>query len=150
MPARSVVTLAPMRSPLRPIPAHVVRWGYTLRGLRWLDASVGWLSLWGGLETVIPGASSAALAAFAAGLLMVARLAPGLRRRWRPVSAVVSVMASASLRPGSRAWYVRASDAELVIVTGRRGLRLVIATPGHGGAEGITVRRTRVLVLPAE
>ena len=139
-----------MRSPLRPVPAHVVRWVYLLRALRWLDAAAAWLVLWAGLEMLLSEAPSAGLALLAAGLLALGRLAPWLRRRWRPVTAAVSVLVSASLRPGNRAWYVRSTDAELVVVTGRRGLRLVIVTPAHGGAEGITVRRTRVLVLPAE
>jgi hypothetical protein len=37
--------------------------------------------------------------------------------------------------------------AEAVIVTARRRLRLVVARPDQGPAEGIEVRRTRVLVL---
>jgi hypothetical protein len=121
-----------------------------LRALRWLDAAAGWLPLWGVLEVLVPAAPPTALAALAAGLLVVARLSAGIRRRWRPVSGTVSVLASASLRPGHRAWYVTSADAELVVVTGRRRLRLVIVAPAHGGAEGITVRRTRVLLLPAE
>jgi hypothetical protein len=32
-------------------------------------------------------------------------------------------------------------------VTARHGLRLVIARPGHDAAEGVSVRRTRVLLL---
>ena len=139
-----------MRSPLRPVPPHVVRWVYLLRVLRWLDAAVGWLVLWGTFELLLPEAPSPGLALFAAGALGLGRMAPWLRRRWRPVSSLVSVVVSAPLRPGSRAWYVRSTDAELVVVTGRRGLRLVIVTPAQGGAEGITVRRTRVVVLPAE
>jgi hypothetical protein len=57
---------------------------------------------------------------------------------------------SRGLRPGARAWYVRAGDADVVLVTARRGLRLVIARPDLVSAEGISVRRTRVLLLPAE
>ncbi len=41
------------------------------------------------------------------------------------------------------------SDADLVLVTARHGFRLIIARPGHDAAEGLSVRRTRVLLLPA-
>jgi hypothetical protein len=36
------------------------------------------------------------------------------------------------------------------MVTGRRGLRLTVAVPGGSAAEGLSVRRTRVLVLGAD
>ena len=54
------------------------------------------------------------------------------------------------LAAGDRAWYVRPDGPELVIVTARRGLRLTVAVPGRGAAEGLSVRRTRVLVLGAD
>jgi hypothetical protein len=54
------------------------------------------------------------------------------------------------LAPGDRAWYVRPDGPELVIVTARRRLRLTVAVPGRGAAEGLSVRRTRVLVLAAD
>jgi hypothetical protein len=54
------------------------------------------------------------------------------------------------LAPGDRAWYVRPDGPELVIITARRGLRLTVAVPGRGAAEGLSIRRTRVLVLTAD
>jgi len=87
-----------------------------------------------------------------AGLAAVATsasaLAPLIRLRWRPVSAWVGLALSGRLGPGDRAWYVVPGRAEPVIVTARRGFRLVVAGLDHGGAEGIEVRRTRVLLLP--
>src|SRR5216117_3267144 len=55
-----------MRSPLRPLPAVVARWMATARLLRWLDALVAWLVVWGGAVTVLPRASSESLAALSA------------------------------------------------------------------------------------
>ncbi|OGL07750.1 MAG: hypothetical protein A3F92_16300 [Candidatus Rokubacteria bacterium RIFCSPLOWO2_12_FULL_71_22] len=77
-------------------------------------------------------------------------LARPVRGRWRPVSGPVAVHVSRTLRPGDRAWFVRPGAAELVLVTGRRGLRLVVAFGARGPAEGIRLRRTRVLVVPAD
>jgi hypothetical protein len=45
---------------------------------------------------------------------------------------------------------VRAHQADLVLVTARHGARLVIARPNFAEDEGLAVRRTRVLVLPAD
>jgi hypothetical protein len=126
----------------------VARWTSTARALRWLDAVAAWLALWViaavALETA--DARVSVLAAIATGV--GAWLAP-LRIRWRPVSAGVGIVVSSRLRPGDRAWYIRPGDAELVLVTGRRGLRMVIALGTRGPAEGISVRRTRILLLPA-
>ena len=73
-----------------------------------------------------------------------------IRVRWRPFTGAVGLAVSRGLRPGARAWYVRARDADVVLVTARRGLRLVIARPDLVSGEGMSVRRTRVLLLPAE
>jgi hypothetical protein len=37
-----------------------------------------------------------------------------------------------------------------VIVTARHGLRLTVAVSGRGADEGLSVRRTRVLVIGAD
>jgi hypothetical protein len=71
-----------------------------------------------------------------------------LRLRWRPVSGWVGVAVSRSLRAGQRAWYVRDGRADAVLVTGRRGLRVSIAAPSVGEAETLSVRRTRVFLIP--
>jgi hypothetical protein len=72
-----------------------------------------------------------------------------LRVRWRPVTAWVGLRISRGLRPGDRAWYLGTRDARLVVVTARRGIRLVIVRPDLQD-EGISVRRTRVFLLAAE
>jgi hypothetical protein len=75
---------------------------------------------------------------------------PPIRLRWRPISGPVGLWVSRMLVPGNRAWYVRPEAPEVVIVTARRGLRLTVAVPGRGAAEGLSVRRTRVLLLGAD
>ncbi|HEY7363811.1 MAG TPA: hypothetical protein VIE37_06865 [Methylomirabilota bacterium] len=135
-----------MRTPIRPIPHAVERWASRVRYLRWLDMLIAWLVLWASLALALPLPLPAqgVLAATAVGLLACL---PPLRLRWRPVSGAIGVRLSRGLRPGDRAWYVVPGRAEAVIVTARRGLRLVVARPDLGPAEGIEVRRTRVLVL---
>ena len=73
-----------------------------------------------------------------------------VRVRWRPVSGWVGLAVSRGLRPGDRAWYVRSRAADLVLVTARHGARLVIARPDFAADEGLNVRRTRVLLIPAD
>jgi hypothetical protein len=85
----------------------------------------------------------------AAGALVATSALPRLRRAWRPVSAPTTVLLSRDLRPGDRAWFVRGRTADLVLVTARHGLRVVVARPDQDAAEGLSVRRTRVLLLPA-
>jgi hypothetical protein len=139
-----------MASPMKPLPMEVERWMGRLGRLRWADAAVAWLATWI-LVVAASEARPAPLALLSA--LVVAGLAwslPPLRVRWRPVSAVVGVRMSRHVRPGSRAWYIRADAADLVIVTARRGVRVVIAGMTESRTEGFAVRRTRVLLIPAE
>lgn len=117
--------------------------------LRWADAAAAWLVGWGVLLTLLPATPMRALALLAAIAVGVAALLPGARLRWRPVSALASINLSAGLRVGDRAWWVRPGGAELVLVTARRGLRVVIARADRDTSEGLAVRRTRVLLLPA-
>ena len=137
-----------MRSPVRFLPANVERWASRARWLRTLDALVAGLVAWGllslGLEQVTPLVSAIA-AAVLVGLVALAR---PVRRRWRPLSALVLLSVSRGLRPGGRAWLVLAERVEPVIVTARRRLRLVVAYPDQGPSEGLEIRRTRVLVVP--
>ena len=138
-----------MRSPSRPLPAAVIRW-IRLQGLlRWADAGVAWLAAWLCLLAVLPDPPPRALALLAAVAIGGAALVPGVRMRWRPASALAGVNVSAGLRVGDRAWWVRPGGAELVLVTSRRGLRVVIARADRDTSEGLVVRRTRVLLLPA-
>ena len=120
--------------------------------LRWLrlgDALLGWLVLLLGLSLLFPGVPSQTAMVIAAGLLLAGSLIFRVRLGWRPLSGTTTFVVSRRLRPGDRAWFVHGSDADLVLVTARHGLRLVIARPGHDAVEGVSVRRTRVLLLPA-
>lgn len=139
-----------MRSPLKPLPAAVARWTVTARILRWLDALVAWPGVWVGAAMALPSASPASLAVLAALLIILGALARPLRTRWRPVSGVVGLAVSARLSPGDPAWYVRPGDAERVLVTALNRTRVVIARLDGSGAEGLSVRRTRVLLVPAD
>ena len=102
------------------------------------------------LAVMLPGVgvgAQAGAAAVVAGLL--GAVAP-IRARWRPVSGPVGLWVSRMLAVGDRAWYVRRDGPELVIVTARHGLRLTVAVSGRGADEGLSVRRTRVLVIGAD
>ena len=135
---------------MRPLPEGVARWRARAPWLRRLDALVAWLLVWGVAAATVsdPGLGpQAAGAGVVVGLL--GAIAP-IRLRWRPVSGAVGLWLSRKLAPGDRAWYVRRETPELVIVTARVGLRLTVAVPGRGAAEGLSVRRTRVLLLGAD
>jgi hypothetical protein len=139
-----------MTTPMKPVPELVARWMARVRWFRWLDALVAWAGLWG-LGAAVLGRG---LAGEAAGLtLILVGLGFGvrpLRTRWRPLSGWMGLAMSRGLHPGDRAWYVRPHQADLVLVTARHGARLVIAAPNLAKDESLTVRRTRVLVLPAD
>lgn len=132
---------------MRPVPEEAVRWARRARWLRWLDATVAWVGLTVLGALLLPEVDPSAPALLAALVVGAAALAP-LRGAWRPVSGVVGLVVSRSVRPGDRVWYVRPGAVETVVVTARRGLRVVIAAAGP--AESVTVRRTRVLLVPAE
>ena len=139
-----------MRSPLRPLPAAVTRWTAAARVLGWLDALAAYLAIWGGAAVALPSASRASLAVLAALVAALGALLRPLRVRWRPVRGAVALVLSARLSPGDQAWYVRPGHAERVLVTARRRTRVVIARLNDEGAEGLSVRRTRVLLVPAD
>jgi len=92
-----------MRSPLKPLPAAVVRWTVTARILRWLDALAAWLGVWAGAALALPSASRESLALFAALVVALGALALPLRARWRPVSGVVGLAVSRRLSGRRRA-----------------------------------------------
>ena len=137
-----------MRSPVRSLPPNVGRWASRARWLRWLDALAAWLLVWGGLALTPYAKTPGATAVAAAVLVGLAALVSPIRRRWRPLGALISLSVSRALRPGDRAWLVLPQHVEPVIVTARRRLRLVVARPDQDLAEGLEVRRTRVLVVP--
>jgi hypothetical protein len=137
-------------TPTRPRPVTIERWTSRLRWLRGVDAVAAWLAALLAIGAAVPGLPPQSAAIVAIALVVAAALVPRLRLGWRPVSAAVGLRLSRDLRPGHRAWLVHAGGADLVLVTARRGWRVVIARPGHDAAEGMSVRRTRVLLLPAE
>jgi hypothetical protein len=139
-----------MTTPIRLLPEDVERWIARSRRLRWLDAATAWLCLWLAALWIL-GVASARDGAFGATVLLALGLMiRPLRALCRPVSACVGLAVSRGLRAGDRAWYVRPDRVDLVLVTARHGTRLVIATPGFDPDEGLSVRRTRVLLLPFE
>lgn len=121
-----------------------------MRCLRWADAGVAWVSLWGGLGSVLGSASASHAAVLSLTVLCLGLLIRPIRSSWRPISGWVGLAMSRDLRPGDRAWYVRSREADLVLVTARHGARLVIVRPDLADSEGLNVRRTRVLLIPAE
>src|SRR5262249_18849395 len=120
-----------------------------LRWLRWADALLAWLVVLLGLAFSLPALPWQPAVVLATALLVGGALIPRVRLRWRPLSATTTLAVSRGLRPGDRAWFVRGGDADLVLVTARHGLRLVIARPDGDSAEGLSVRCTRVLLVPA-
>lgn len=137
-----------MRTPARAIPHVVQRWASRVRWLRWLDVVATSIIVWPFVALVL---ELTAVASALVALMLVggAALLPPLRVRWRPASALVSLSVSRGLRPGDRAWCVFPGRVEHVIVTARRRWRLVVARPDHESAEGLEIRRTRVVVLPS-
>jgi hypothetical protein len=119
------------------------------RLLRWLDALAGALVLWSALAAwpgALPGGAAGLTALALTGALA---LAGPLRQRWRPASAAVGLWISRSLVAGDLAWRVGPASVERVIVTGRRGVSVTVAGLRGDAAEGLTVRRTRVLLIPS-
>ena len=139
-----------MRSPLRPLPPVVARWTAATRVLRWLDALLAWLVIWAGAVLVFPSASPGALAVPAVLVTVLGALVRPLRARWRPVTGAIGLVLSARLSPGDQAWYVRPGAADRVLVTALGRTRVVIARLDGAGAEGLSVRRTRVLLVPLD
>jgi hypothetical protein len=139
-----------VRTPIRPFPERIARWTAWARGLRWLDALIASLLVWGLVARTLAHLPPGVQAALAAVPIAILALIPPIRAGWRPVSGLVALRLSRTLVPGERAWHVQPGAAELVIVTARRGLRVTIAAPGRGGAEGVSVRRTRALLVSAD
>ena len=137
-----------MRTPVKAVPPNVERAAARGRWLRWVDALLAWLATWGGVALAWETATPSASAIVALIAVALAALAGPIRRRWRPVSALISLRMSRRLKPGDHAWLVLPDRIDPVIVTARRGLRLVVASP-HQSSEGLAVRRTRVLVVPS-
>ena len=140
-----------MRTPSRPLPESVTQWTRWAAWLRWADALAAWIALWIGAASAFEWRSPTQPAVVALALLAGLAFLDAPRRAWRPVSAAVGLRLAARLRPGDRAWFVTAGQAERVLVTGRRRAgRFVVARPGVAPDEGVGVRATRVLLVPAD
>jgi hypothetical protein len=139
-----------MTTPIRPVPDSVASWISRMWWLRGADAAVALFVLWGGLGLVPAPALASRATILSLAFLCLGLLIRPIRSSWRPISGWVGLAVSRGLRPGDRAWYVRAGEADLVLVTARHGARIVIARPDLGHDEGLNVRRTRVILLPAE
>jgi hypothetical protein len=135
-------------TPTAPVPTSVETWISRARYLRWFDAFAAWIVLLGLSAELLPEQPARIIALTSLVLLVIGVMLRPLRLRWRPVSGWVGVAVSRSLRAGQRAWYVRDGRADAVLVTGRRGLHLSIAAPNVGEAETLSVRRTRVFLIP--
>lgn len=139
-----------MGTPIRPLPEGIARWSARARWLRRLDALAAGGLVCGLLAATQPGIGLGMQVAATAVVVGLLGAVTPIRARWRPISGLAGLWVSRALVPGDRAWYVRPDGPELVIVTARRGLRLTVAVPGRGADEGLSVRRTRVLVLGAD
>lgn len=137
-----------MPTPTAPLPSAAEKWRARSSYLRWLDALLAWAGLLGILVVVLPGQSGETAAVIAAAAVLLGALVRPLRTSWRPLSAWIGLVVSRPLRPGDRAWFVRDGRVDPVLVTARRGLRLAIAGRSIGEVETITVRRTRVFLVP--
>lgn len=137
-----------MATPTAPVPTTVETWITRSRYLRWIDALAAWVVLLGVTAALLPEQPARTIVVGSLALVVIGLMLRPLRLRWRPVSGWVGVIVSRSLRPGQRAWFVRDERADTVLITARRGLRVTIAAPALGEAETLTVRRTRVLLIP--
>ena len=137
-----------MATPTAPVPTTVETWITRSRYLRWIDALAAWVVLLGVTAALLPEQPARTIVVGSLALVVIGLMLRPLRLRWRPVSGWVGVIVSRSLRPGQRAWFVRDGRADTVLITARRGLRVTIAAPALGEAETLTVRRTRVLLIP--
>jgi hypothetical protein len=135
-------------TPTAPVPTTVETWITRARYLRWIDALAAWVVLLAVAAELLPEPPGRIIVVTSLVLLVIGLMLRPLRLRWRPVSGWVGVAVSRSLRPGQRAWFVRDGRADAVLVTGRRGLRVSIAAPNVGEAETLSVRRTRVFLIP--
>ncbi len=138
-----------MRTPIRDVPAEIARWMSRARYVRWLDGVAAWLLACGAVAWVAPRAPFAGTGGAALAAVVALSFVLPLRVRWRPVSGSIGLRVSRALRAGDRAWWVQGHRSDSVVITARHGIRLTIAMPRHGESEGLTVRRTRTLIVPA-
>jgi hypothetical protein len=137
-----------MRTPLRAVPAYVSRWVVRFRRLRWLDAVVAWIAVWVVSVTLAPGIDPTAIGVWLAVMVAVGAAIPPLRRRWRPVTAVVGLALGWRLHPGDRAWHLGAGGPRPVLVTACAWRYLVVAGVVNDVGEGARLGRLRAVVIP--
>jgi hypothetical protein len=137
-----------MPTPTASLSPRAETWIARARYLRWLDALAACLVLWASVATLAPDLPVRVSTVTVIVVVICASAIRPFRIRWRPVSGWAAVAVSGPLRPGDRAWFVRDGNADLVLVTARRGLRITITMPGLGEAETMRVRRTRVYLVP--
>jgi hypothetical protein len=138
-----------MTTPMRPVPDTVVAWIGRRRWFRVGDALLAWALVFAAAAVGLGPTRLEAAAIVAVVVVWLASRIQPLRVRWRPLTGWVGLRLSRGLRAGDRAWYL-AREASLVVVTARHGVRVVIARPDLVEDEVISVRRTRVFLLPAE
>ena len=134
---------------VRPLPAPVVLWSRRTRWLRGFDAAAGWLFIWVGAMVFARQADRGALGVAAVVLVAFCAAVPSLRRWWRPVTGLTALVVSWRLRPGERAWWVTPAGGKLVLVTACRAWRVVVVGVSEDSTEGVAVRRTHALLVPA-
>ena len=134
---------------VRPFPAPVLLWSRRARWLRGFDAAVAWLFTWAGAMAFAPQADRGALGVVAVLLVAFGAAGPPLRRWWRPVTGFTALVVSWRLRPGERVWWVTTGGAKLVLVTACRAWRVVLVGVSDDPTEGVAVRRTHALLVPA-
>src|SRR5207245_6241091 len=93
-------------SPTSPVPVVVERWLSRSRYLRWIDAGIAWLVLAVLAASVLPRSSAGCVALASAVVIVLARMVPALRMRWRTVSGRIHLAVRRTMRPGGRASFV--------------------------------------------
>ena len=137
-----------MTTPTSPLPVTIERWRARSRYLRWVDALVAWLLLTLTALVLAPPASMELIVVGSIIVLGLGAMVPPVRIRWRPVSGWIGIRVSRSLRAGDRAWFVRDGRADHVLITACHAVRVSLALPQLDEAETISVRRTRVFLVP--
>src|SRR4029453_9836983 len=101
-------TVGAMRSPVPHLPPAIESWTSRMRWLRWLDGAATALVVWLMLALMVAGLPPIALAVTSVILVGLAAFVGPLRRRWRPISALVALSGSRDVQPGDRPWLVLA------------------------------------------
>jgi hypothetical protein len=139
-----------VRARVLSVPGSVLSRAGRWRRTRWLDGVAAWILASDAMVALDPDRSPAALGVAIAVVIALATPIGPLRRRWRPISALMTFVRSFWLRPGDRAWLVTPDDVVPVTVTAGRWTQIVIVGAAPNPTEGIAVRRSRTLLLPRD